>query len=40
LLSFKSLYARTTGEAMPLLKVKVMAPDEAKTLGRTLEPDG
>ena len=32
LLSFKSLYARTTGEAMPLLKVKVMAPDEAKTL--------
>jgi transposase len=32
LLSFKSLYARTTGEAMPLRKVKVMAPDEAKTL--------
>ena len=32
LLSFKSLYARTTGQAMPLLKVKTMEPLECKTL--------
>lgn len=32
LLSFKSLYARTTGQAMPLLKVKMMEPAESKTL--------
>ena len=31
-LSFKSLYARTTGQAMPLAKLKRMEPKEAKTL--------
>ncbi len=31
-LSFKSLYARTTGQAMPLATLKGMAPKEARTL--------
>jgi transposase len=31
-LSFKSLYTRTTGQAMPLAQVKSMEPKEAKTL--------
>jgi transposase len=31
-LSFKSLYARTTGQAMPLAQLKSMEPKEAKTL--------
>jgi transposase len=32
LLSFKGLYARTTGQALPLQKVKMMEPKESKTL--------
>ena len=32
LLSFKSLYARTNGEEMPLSRLKMMEKDEAKTL--------
>jgi transposase len=32
LLSFKSLYARTTGETMPLQKLKAMTPQEAPKL--------
>jgi len=31
-LSFKSLYTRTTGQAMPLAQLKSMEPKEAKTL--------
>jgi transposase len=31
-LSFKSLYARTTGQAMPLQQLKSLEPKEAKTL--------
>ena len=32
LLSFKSLYARTTGQTMPLQRLKMMEPAESKTL--------
>lgn len=32
MLSFKSLYARTTGQAMALSRLKIMEPDESKTL--------
>lgn len=31
LLSFKGLYARTTGQALPLLTVKKMEPEESKS---------
>jgi len=32
LLSFKSLYARTTGQTMPLVRLKAMSPEESKGL--------